>query len=184
MPLKKITKPEIIAISLNVFRKNGYHHTAMSDLAEACGLQKGSFYHYFESKEVLMLAVLENVELLLQNEVFPLAYTQGLAPRERMDALIRKFSKELLMQEGGCIVGNMTLETALSIEAFRAIIQKIFDGWQAALKHIFAEKFSEEVSQKMAEQTIMEFEGAVMLQKIYHSDKYLRDCYLRVMSKL
>ncbi len=183
MPLKKITKAEILDISLDVFRKNGYHHTAMSDLATACQLQKGSFYHYFDSKEVLMTEVLANILSYLESKIFPLANKLELSPRDRMEMLLKQFSKSMLMKEGGCIAGNMALETGLSIPQFRVVLVKIFDGWMLSMKTIYATKFSDETSQKLAEQTVMEFEGAVMLTKIYGGDKYLRDVYNRVMSR-
>jgi TetR/AcrR family transcriptional regulator, transcriptional repressor for nem operon len=183
MPLQKITKEQILDIGLEVFRKNGYHCTAMSDLASACGLQKGSFYHYFASKEALLLAILDNVENQLQTEVFPLAYQTGIPARERMDGLLRKVSKTLLMKEGGCIVGNLVIETALTIPVFAQKLKGILDAWQQALAHIFSDRFSAEMSKKMAEQTVMEFEGAAMLNKIYQNEKLFTDCYMRVMSK-
>lgn len=183
MPVKKITKPEILNISLSVFRKNGYHHTAMSDLAVACGLQKGSFYHYFDSKEKLMEAVLTNTLAHLESEIFPLANDTNLPPRERMEALLKKFATTMFMQEGGCIIGNITLETALTVPEFKPILKQIFDGWLTSLQKIYALKFSEDSSLRLAEQTVMEYEGAVMLTKIYGGDKFLRDCYLRVMSR-
>ncbi len=182
MPLKKITKTEILDISLEVFRKNGYHHTAMSDLATACNLQKGSFYHYFESKEKLMLAILEKTLELLKTDIFPISKRQ-LPARENMELLLKTFSKQMLMKEGGCILGNITMETAFTVVEFRPILKEIFDGWLQALKLIYLEKFSEEGAQRLSEQTIMEFEGAVMLTKIYGGEKYFRDCYNRVMSR-
>ena len=53
MPVQKTTKDQIIIKSIEVFLKQGYYKTSMSDLAEACGLQKGSFYYHFKSKEEL-----------------------------------------------------------------------------------------------------------------------------------
>jgi TetR/AcrR family transcriptional regulator, transcriptional repressor for nem operon len=183
MPIKKITKSEILDISLDVFRKNGYHHTAMSDLATACNLQKGSFYHYFESKEVLMREVLQNTLTYLEKEIFPIADSTKLSPREKMESIIKKFSKAILMKEGGCIIGNMTMETALTVNEFKPILKQIFDGWINAMKIVYSTKFSEETSQRLAEQTVMEFEGAVMLSKIYSGDRFFRDCYNRVISR-
>jgi TetR/AcrR family transcriptional regulator, transcriptional repressor for nem operon len=184
MPIKKITKDQILDIALDVFRKNGYHHTAMSDLATACGLQKGSFYHYFTSKETLMQAVLEKTLAQLQAEVFPLAYKEGLPARTRMEQLIKKFSEVMLLHDGGCIAGNLTLETAGNIALFKQTLRQIFDTWTAALKHIFEDKFSPEMSHRLAEQAVMEFEGAAMLHKIYTDGRFYRDCYQRIISKL
>ncbi len=183
MPLKKITKAEILEISLEVFRKNGYHHTAMSDLAMACGLQKGSFYHYFESKEKLMEAILHNTYQYLIDNIFVIATNKSLQPRDQMGNILKKLSKTILMQEGGSIIGNMALETAQIVPQFKEILRQIFDAWTSSLAIIYANKFSEETSKRLAEQTVIELEGAAMLTKIYGGDKYFKDCYNRVISR-
>jgi TetR/AcrR family transcriptional repressor of nem operon len=107
-----------------------------------------------------------------------------MTPREQMEALLKKMSKVLLMKEGGCIVGNMTMETALTVGEFKPILNEIFDGWINCMKNIYVNKFSQETSQRLAEQTVMEFEGAVMLTKIYGGDRFFVDCYNRAVSRL
>jgi AcrR family transcriptional regulator len=48
---------EIMAAALALFRDQGYHATSMQDIADAVGLQKGSLYHYLESKEELLYRI-------------------------------------------------------------------------------------------------------------------------------
>jgi TetR/AcrR family transcriptional repressor of nem operon len=80
MPIQKVTKNEIIAKALNVFSNKGYHNTSMSDLAAEVGLLKGSFYHYFISKEELMLQILESIDYELKSSVYPLPSTSNILP--------------------------------------------------------------------------------------------------------
>jgi AcrR family transcriptional regulator len=49
----------ILAQAQKLFAENGYSQTSMSDLAEACKLQKASLYHYFEGKEALLFGIME-----------------------------------------------------------------------------------------------------------------------------
>ncbi len=42
-----------------LFAEKGYHGTSIHDLAQAMGLQKGSLYHYFKSKEELLFRLLD-----------------------------------------------------------------------------------------------------------------------------
>lgn len=51
--------PELVEIGARVFAENGFDRTTVSDLARAFGVQKATFYHYFESKEDLLQAVLQ-----------------------------------------------------------------------------------------------------------------------------
>jgi AcrR family transcriptional regulator len=184
MPLVKTNKEEIIITALGVFRKNGYHHTSMSLLAKACGLQKGSFYHYFSSKEDIMAAVLQSVHDYLQTKVFSIASQKNLEPRERMEKMLLKLGKALLSQEGGCIVGNTTLEIAGQNLSFKPILKNIFEDWRMAMKIIFSEEYPEGTAGRLAEQSVMEFEGAVMLCQIYEKDQLMKDVFVRTLAKM
>lgn len=49
----------IMAAAKTLFAREGFHGTSMSDLSRATGLPIGSLYTYFESKEVLIRAIIE-----------------------------------------------------------------------------------------------------------------------------
>ena len=184
MPVQKITREEILQKAQGVFRKQGYYHTSMNELADACSLQKGSFYHYFPSKESLMKEILESVQSYLKNDVFSIAYEDSLTPSERLNKMLMKLGQFLLSQEGGCFVGNMTLETALHVPEYAEILRGIFDDWIQAMQHLFVTKYPTDTAFRMAQQTVMEFEGAVMLTQIYKNQQLLLDVYTRTMGKL
>ena len=184
MPLQKITKEEILLKSLDIFRIQGYHRTTMNDLAAACGLLKGSFYHYFDSKETLMKEVLSSVNMILVNHVFPIAYDESLPVHERMETMLKRFSKAVFSVDGGCIVGNTILETVNLYPQFKQILQEIITGWTDALTHLYAQSYSPEQAQKLAEQTVMEYEGAIMFSKLYGKSHFYKDCYIRTLERL
>lgn len=52
----------ILRAALKVLVKKGYRNTTIEQIADASGFTKGAVYHYFESKEVLLMAVLDLVE--------------------------------------------------------------------------------------------------------------------------
>jgi AcrR family transcriptional regulator len=184
MPVQKITREEILEKSLLIFRRQGYHRTTMQDLADACGVLKGSFYYHFDSKEALMKELLQNIGRYLDKKVYTIAYDEALLPKERLDKLMLKLGKQLLSQEGGCIVGNTTLETLGLVPEFEPILKQIFDGWIKALEHIYATQKSPEAALRLARQTVAELEGAVMLSRLYPDSDLLRDAYLRALVRL
>ncbi|WP_304236802.1 TetR/AcrR family transcriptional regulator [Jiulongibacter sediminis] len=184
MPLIKTNKEEIIDTALNVFRENGYYNTSMSDLAKACGLQKGSFYHYFDSKEKMMSAVLDKVLSTLKAEVFLIADDMSISGRDRLQKLMLSIGEIMLQKSGGCIAANTSLETNGQSVIFRDTLKAIFDGWQNALQKIFSSQYPEGTSKRLAEQTVMEFEGAVMLSQLHGHDQYLKDVFVRTLTKM
>lgn len=55
-PIKKL---EIIKIALDLFIENGYEQTKISAIMKSAQLSKGGMYHYFDSKEAILDAVIE-----------------------------------------------------------------------------------------------------------------------------
>jgi TetR/AcrR family transcriptional repressor of nem operon len=184
MPAQKVTREEIMLKSQVVITRQGYYNTSMNELAEACGVQKGSFYHYFPSKEGLMKEILENTRTVLQEKVFKIAYDETLTPAERLSKLLVKLGKILFMQQGGCFIGNTTLETAGNIPDFKKILRGIIEDWIDALQHLFKKKYPDETALRLAQQTVMEFEGAVMMKQLFDDEQLLIDVYTRTLAKL
>jgi len=57
--MAKVTQGDIIEAAARLFNQNGYHATSMQDVARAVDIRKPSLYHHFESKESILLAILE-----------------------------------------------------------------------------------------------------------------------------
>ncbi len=51
-------REEILTAAATLFTRQGYEATTIQDLADAIGVQKGSLYYYFASKEELLFRVL------------------------------------------------------------------------------------------------------------------------------
>jgi TetR/AcrR family transcriptional regulator, transcriptional repressor for nem operon len=184
MPIQKISKADILHKSREVFWRQGYFDTSMSELAAACGLFKGSFYHHFSSKEALMVEILEMTRQELQAEVFSISANLSLTPQQRLAKMLIKLGKTLLLPDTGCFIGNTTIQTAHQMPEFADILRGVFDDWRKAMALIFATRFSPEVANTLADQTLMELQGAVMLSNLYKNQDYLKDAFMRATSRL
>ena len=181
MPKQKVNEEYILKNSLRLFRKKSYHNTSVADIADACGLLKGSLYHYFPSKEALMSAVIQFAHQSFKREVFDIAYDTTLTPQLRMEKMFKK-SEKILLSDGN-IMGNIGVETARVIPEFSEHI-KLFDiDWIAAVAYVFKEIASDEDANNLAEQTVAEFEGAVMMTRIFKNSKYIRNAYNRLLNR-
>ncbi len=49
------TRQNLLNAALRLFGERGYHATSLQDVIDAAGCSKGAFYHYFDSKEDLLL---------------------------------------------------------------------------------------------------------------------------------
>jgi TetR/AcrR family transcriptional repressor of nem operon len=173
MPIQKVDRKSIIKSALTVFKEKGYHNTSMADLAAACGLMKGSFYHYFPSKQALMQEILTALKDHYTDKVFSIAYNDDLKPESRVKELAKQ-SEEIFMEEkGGCFMVSIGLETIHVVDDFTATIKDFFGEWIKAMKYLYAFYLSEKEAKLQAEVTVAEVEGAVMLMQLMGDKQYL-----------
>jgi len=180
MPKQKVSREYIVHESLKLFRLNSYHNTTMADIADACGLLKGSIYHHFKGKEDLMKAVMIYVHKFFKDQVFIHAYDRNLTPKERLTKMNSVAEHVFLGPEGGDLMGNVGLETAHVNPEFSGMIQIFFKDYIKALKAIYAENMDDQQAQTLAEQGIAELEGALMLSRIFKK----KDCFIKATERL
>jgi AcrR family transcriptional regulator len=51
---------ELLEAALRIFAERGYANTRLEDIAAAAGVTKGTIYHYFDTKEELLLRAIEH----------------------------------------------------------------------------------------------------------------------------
>lgn len=184
MPKAKVSETFILGQALKIFSEKSYHNATMADIAHACGLLKGSMYHYFPSKEELMKAVLRYVHDYFNEEVFIHAYNEDLDTEIKLRRMGELTYDMLVGEEEGQIMGNIGIETARVIPEFSELIRNFFDDWVRALTHVFEAKYSTERSREVAEQSVAEIEGAVMMMRIYNDKQFLIDAFKRVLRRI
>ncbi len=70
-----LTRPreaELLRVATRLFRSRGFHATSMQDLAEALGMNRGSLYHYIESKDDLLWSIVSGALDRLCDRVEPI----------------------------------------------------------------------------------------------------------------
>ena len=74
----------ILRNAARLFARKGYERSSIGDLVEACELSRGAIYHYFDSKEAILFAMLDSlVRSLLAN--LESAIAGGGAPLEKFE---------------------------------------------------------------------------------------------------
>lgn len=59
--LREEAQSRILHAALNLFAERSYAQTSMAQIAQAAGMAKGSVYHYFNSKEELLLQLFDQI---------------------------------------------------------------------------------------------------------------------------
>lgn len=174
MPIQKIDKESLLKSALKVFKSKGYHKSSMADIAKECGLLKGSIYHYFDSKESLMLEVLKYLRERYNKEVFSLSEDTGLTAYQKLQSLASRSEDIFLAETHGCFFTSIGLETINVVEDFTIEIKAFFEDWVNCLQSIFSQTMGHAEARLNAEQTVAEIEGAVMMMQIYKEPEILK----------
>ncbi len=82
----------LIEAAARLFRTKGFDGTSTRDIAAAAGMQSGSPFYHFESKNALLhVVVQEGMALATDNQRNALAeLPQGASPREQLRSLVRQ----------------------------------------------------------------------------------------------
>ena len=77
-------KKLIITTALKLFSSKGSAAASMQEIAELCGMSKGSLYIMFKSKEELEASTLEYCMYTLMDEMTQIEHETSLSSRERL----------------------------------------------------------------------------------------------------
>jgi AcrR family transcriptional regulator len=74
--------------ALQVFSEKGYHQTSVTDLVDAAGVARGTFYLYFDSKESIFLELLDELLSHLRSNIVGLDRSEGApSPQAQLHAI-------------------------------------------------------------------------------------------------
>jgi AcrR family transcriptional regulator len=93
----ELKREEILEVAAKCFAEQSFPAASMNDIAAACGTSKARLYHYYESKEAILLDLLDRYTqrlLALIGEAEARAQRKNLSEREALNELVRAFLAE------------------------------------------------------------------------------------------
>ena len=169
------TRNRLIESARYLFWERGFAGTSMSELLAHAEVNSGSFYHFFDSKEALLRAVLEGYLHMLRPMVVDPAFTTVREPLERIFAILAGYRGRILATgcQYGCPLGRLALEIDPENAPAHQLIAQNFQGWIAAIRECLdAMKPSlppETDLDALATYVLVVMEGGVMLSRSYRS---------------
>ena len=125
------TRNRILSVAARLFEANGFEGTAVAAILREADVNSGSLYHFFPSKEALLVAVLEKYVEVLEPALFGAAERAADDPIERVFALLELYRGRLLVSgfSRGCPVGDLSLEIASRFPEARQLVDAYFESW-------------------------------------------------------
>jgi AcrR family transcriptional regulator len=125
------TRTRLLETAARLFHEQGYEATGIATILRESGVNSGSLYHYFKSKEELLRGTLEWRLEMLRPIVTDPAEAATDDPIERVFALLGRY-RQMLELTGctmGCPIGNLALELSDSHPHIRALLHSNFENW-------------------------------------------------------
>ncbi len=171
------SRQRLIEAARNVIYAHSYEAVSVDELCAAAGVNKSSFYHFFASKQDLLLVALESQWQWFEETILKPTFADALPPQERM---VRFFDLILQQQQAqkradghirGCPIGNLTLEMSTQDEAIRTRVEQFFAAWLAYIEQMLRDAKAQGVVPAAldiavtAQALLAYFEGVVLLAK-------------------
>lgn len=178
----KHKREDIISQGQEIFRKNGYHATGLSEILSDCGISKGTFYNYFENKEDFGIACLKNYS----SQVSKLIGTYMSFTSQSASKRLSRYFEQLIkinQNEGsnnGCLLMNFSTELAGNESAMAKTVREEFAGWIEQLTPTVEEAQRHgEISDRLSASVIArmlyyEIYGGFVEMKALHSTKRMQ----------
>ena len=123
---KKSTKEKLLEAAFLLVREKGYSSTTVDQLCEFVGVTKGSFFHYFESKETWAVESAKHWSFVTGKFFATASYHELTDPLDRILGYV-DFRKRILRgksSEFTCLVGTMVQEAYESHPEIRKACQE------------------------------------------------------------
>ena len=130
------TRDRIIDVAMRLFWEKGYGASSVADILREAQANSGSLYHFFPTKQDLLVAVLERYREGLYPMLLAPIWDAVSDPIERIFALLARY-RDLLVQTDcfyGCPIGSLALELHEPDPPVRQLLAANFDGWTEAIR--------------------------------------------------
>jgi TetR/AcrR family transcriptional regulator, transcriptional repressor for nem operon len=168
------TKELLVEEGLKAFLRHGYDGVGIGPVLAAASVPKGSFYHFFKSKEDFSCAVLQAYAARYAHLREVILVDKSRSPARRLrsyfDTLERELASEVPL--GGCLYGVLAQTMATRSTALREQLVKSFQAWEESLFRVLEEahdsgELSSEIDAKAAAGFLIDaYEGALIRMKV------------------
>jgi AcrR family transcriptional regulator len=130
-------RQELVLAAGRLFSKRGYERTTVRELAKAVGLQSGSLFHHFRSKEEILVAVMNNgiQEVIDLGEK---ALGRYAVPADRLAALFRVHMWSMLHGAGGDAMNALVYEWRSLSAPGQAAVKVLSDRYESMWQEVVA----------------------------------------------
>ncbi len=127
------TRALLVRTGVAVLTEKGYSAVGIDEILRQAAVPKGSFYHYFESKEAFGQALITAYAGYFARKLDRWFLDPATPPLQRLHGFIADAQAGMQRHgfQRGCLVGNLGQEMGTLPESFRAQLEDVLLDWQA-----------------------------------------------------
>ena len=169
------TRERLVKAARVLFLAQGYEATGVAEVLRKAGVNSGSLYYFFKTKEDLLLAVLDQYVEMLHPVLIEPVFSRVSDPIRRVFGILEGYRRMLTMTQcrQGCPIGNLALEMSEKSPAVRERIALNFAHWRKAIRQCLldaGDRFAPGTDcDKLATFILTVMEGAVMQARAHRS---------------
>jgi TetR/AcrR family transcriptional repressor of nem operon len=180
---RRDTRADLIAAGMHLLASQGYNATGIDAVLKQAGIPKGSFYHFFGSKEEFGLAVIEEFAGRFLARLDAFLADESATPLNRLRIFLERGLAQLAEHQCtvGCLIGDLGQELAARNERLRERLDEILRSWRTRLAACIREaQQAGELPPSYDPHVIAGFilsgwEGAVLSAKVMKSPQPVQD---------
>ncbi len=126
------TRQALVWCGTELLTERGFQVTGIEEVLKRVGVPKGSFYHFFKSKDEFGAAVIENYVALYVRKMDRIFNNKAIAPLARLKEFIENAKHGMTKFDfrRGCLIGNLGQELASLDNQFREQLEAVLVSWE------------------------------------------------------
>lgn len=171
------TRTALLDAGLDIMLEKGYSNTGLQEVLSSLGVPKGSFYHYFDSKEHFAIEIIRRFDESYSANLQRVLGNAHETPLQRLQSYCQAARDSLAAQEckKGCLIGKLSQEMAEQSEVLREELSLVMRKHRELFAHCMAQgQQLKEITASRSADELAEFfssgwGGAVMRAKTERS---------------
>ena len=175
------TREALVRSGVEILTEKGFSAAGLDEILKKVSVPKGSFYHYFDSKEAFGHELIAHYDQFFARKLDSFLLNEDLKPLDRIQAFVDDAAASMQRFDfrRGCLVGNLGQEMSTLPESYRELLKQVFEHWQGKFETCL--KLAKETGylspQTDCKQLALTFwigwEGAVLRSKLEQSPEPL-----------
>lgn len=126
------TRKDLVWCGTELLTERGFQITGIEEVLKRVGVPKGSFYHYFKSKDEFGHAVIDNYEQYYARKMDRIFGNVDRSPVQRLKDFVVNAKNGMVKFDfkRGCLIGNLGQELAALDTQFRERLESVLLSWE------------------------------------------------------